>query len=336
MRGPEQAVVGEPVVFQVQVSNPGSGPVTGLVLRGKLPEGLQHPQGSVVEAELGTLAPGDSRVIPLTTTAAKGGRQMAEVHATADGGMETSARSAVQLLEANLQVRRSGPSRCYLKSEVGFELELQNPGSAAANNVEIVDTLPAGLEFVSATEGGVYDAASRSVTWRLTALPPNGKHKLGYRVKAAGIGEQADRVVVRAERGLEAKAETTFNVEGIPALLLEVVDLDDPVEAGGDLTYEVRVVNQGSCPCTNIQITASVPDGLQARDASGPTGHRVQGSQVVFESLAKLATKADAVYRMKVRGLQPGDHRFKVQMTCDQLRQPVYKEESSRVYKDGQ
>jgi len=104
---------------------------------------------------------------------------------------------------------------------------------------------------------------------------------------------------------------------------------------GGELTYEVRVVNQGSCPCTNIQTTAQVPDGMQALGATtGPVGHRTQGSQVVFETLPKLAIKADVVYRIKVKGLMPGDYRFKVQMTCDQLRQPVNKEESSRVYKD--
>ena len=121
----------------------------------------------------------------------------------------------------------------------------------------------------------------------------------------------------------------------IAALALELVDLEDPVEVGGELTYEVRVVNQGSCPCTNIQITATVPEGLLPREATGPSAHRLQGPQIVFEPLPKLATKADVVYRMKARGVQPGDYRFQVQMTCDQLRQPVHKEESSRVYKDG-
>ena len=62
----------------------------------------------------------------------------------------------------------------------------------------------------------------------------------------------------------------------------------------------------------------------------------VSGPQVTFDPLAKLAPKADAVYRVKVRGMQPGDYRFRVQMTCEQLRQPVMKEEASRVYKDGQ
>ena len=335
MRGPEQANAGEPVPFQITVSNPGSGPVNNLILRGKLPDGLTHPQGQVVEAEMGALGPGESRTVTLTTTAAKGGRHMVEINATGDGGLEANSGAGVNVLGAILQVRRSGPPRCYLKSEVGFELELTNAGSAPAGYVEVVDTLPAGLEFVSAADNGAYDPASRSVVWRLGALPQGGQHRLAYRVKAAGVGEQVGRTLVRADRGAETRAESALTVEGIPALMLEVVDLEDPIEVGGELTYEVRVVNQGSCPCTNIQITAAVPEGLQANTATGPTAYRIQGPQIVFEPLPKLATKADVVYRMKVRGVQPGDYRFQVQMTCDQLRQPVHKEESSRVYKDG-
>jgi uncharacterized repeat protein (TIGR01451 family) len=333
-RGPDQAYVGEPVPFQILVSNPGSGPATNVLLRGKLPDGLQHPQGQVVEAELGTLAPGESRSVTLTATAAKAGRHLSEITASADGGLEATSRAAVQVLGAELQAHRGGPQRCLLKGEVNWEVEVSNTGSAPATNVELSDTIPAGLEFVSAGDGGLYDASGRTVTWRFPSLAPGGRQKVALRVKAVSVGEHVDHVSVRAERGVEVRAEAPFTVEGVPALMLEVVDLEDPIEVGGELTYEVRVVNQGSCPCTNIQITATVPDGLQARDGTGPTAYRFQGAQVVFEPLAKLATKADVVYRMKVRGLQPGDYRFKVQMTCDQLRQPVYKEESSRVYKD--
>src|SRR5207247_8419519 len=136
---------------------------------------------------------------------------------------------------------------------------------------------------------------ARTITWRLAALPPGGRHRLGYRVKGVTVGDQVERTVARADRGSEVRTESTFTVEGIPALLLEVVDLEDPIEVGGELTYEVRVVNQGSCPCTNIQITATVPEGLQPQEATGPSAHRVQGAQVVFEPLPKLATKADVV-----------------------------------------
>src|SRR5262249_9485386 len=46
MTAPEQATAGDPVPLQIQVSNPGTGPVPNLTLRVKLPAGLTHPNGS--------------------------------------------------------------------------------------------------------------------------------------------------------------------------------------------------------------------------------------------------------------------------------------------------
>jgi uncharacterized repeat protein (TIGR01451 family) len=335
MRGPEQVSAGDPVPLHVTVSNPGTGPVTNLLLHCKLPDGLTHPQGQVVEAEIGTLAAGESRNVTLTTQATKSGQYATEMIATADAGMEASARANVQVLGATLQLLRTGPPKCYLKSEVAFELEIVNSGPVPAGYVEVGDTLPAGLEFVAATEGGRFDATNRTILWRLPALPAGGHQRVGYRVKAVGLGELPDRAAARSDHGPDVKADGTFTVEGIPALSLEVVDLEDPIEVGADLTYEIRVVNQGSCPCTNIQIVTQAPEGLLPREGTGPTAFKVTGAEVAFEPLPKLAIRADAVYRVKVRGLQPGDYRFRVQMTCDQLRQPVMKEESSRVYKEG-
>jgi hypothetical protein len=116
-------------------------------------------------------------------------------------------------------------------------------------------------------------------------------------------------------------------------LALEVSDPDDPAPVGTDFLYEIRVLNQGSCPCTGIQIIAQMPDGMELREATAPTPYKVVGQQVQFAAFAKLATKADLVYRLKVRSAKPGDVRFRVQLTCDQLQQPVLKEEASRFYK---
>jgi hypothetical protein len=141
--------------------------------------------------------------------------------------------------------------------------------------------------------------------------------------------------VAQADRGLEAKAEAAIHVDGIAALMLEVVDLDDPVEVGAETSYEIRVVNQGTAACTGLQIVATVPNEMATRDAEGPSTYRIQGQQVIFAPLPKLASHADVLYRVKVRGIKPGDVRFKVQMSCDQLQRPVYEEESTHVYGDN-
>jgi uncharacterized repeat protein (TIGR01451 family) len=335
MRGPEQVNAGDSVPFSMMLTNAGTAPITKLLLHCNLPDGLTHPQGQVVEADVNILAPGETRNITLTTRAAKAGQYTTEVCATADGGLEIKASAAVQVRGSPLQLTRSGPAKCYIKNEVGFELEVVNGGAVPAAYVEVGDTLPAGLDFVSATDGGHYDSVSRTILWRLPGMQAGAHQKVAYRVKAVGVGEMPDRAAARTDTASDVKADATFTVEGIPAMSLEVVDLEDPIEVGSDLTYEIRVVNQGSCPCTNIVIGAVVPDGCAPREGSGPSAVKINAQEVSFEPLPKLAVKADAVYRVKVRGLQPGDYRFRVQMTCDQLRQPVSKEEASRVYKDG-
>ena len=60
----------------------------------------------------------------------------------------------------------------------------------------------------------------------------------------------------------------------------------------------------------------------------------VQGAQVQFAPLETLGPRADAIFRIHVRGHQAGDHRFKVEVITDQMQTPVREEESTRVYAD--
>ena len=45
-----------------------------------------------------------------------------------------------------------------------------------------------------------------------------------------------------------------------------------------------------------------------------------------------MAVKADVVIRIKAKGTTAGDLRCKVQLSCDQLKQPVFKEESTMFF----
>ena len=55
---------------------------------------------------------------------------------------------------------------------------------------------------------------------------------------------------------------------------------------------------------------------------------------MVFEPLAQLAPKTDTVYRVQVKGVQPGDQRVTVQVNTDDISQPIRREESTRVFGD--
>lgn len=332
--GPETVPVGDPAVFEIKVTNTGSGPASGVVVTDRLPAGLWHEQGDQVETDLGTLAAGESKTVTLKTKAAKVGRLVNEAVAHADGGLRITAQAVLTVTQAELALRKSGPQRCYLNRPVEFSLEASNPGTGPAVNVRLTDTLPAGLEFDSASDNGKYEAAGRTVTWTLGTLEPRQKRGVTVKTLAKEAGDLVNQALVQADRGLESRATATVHVEGIPALMLEVVDLDDPVEVGTETTYEIRVLNQGTAASTGVQIIATVPKEMTTKSASGPTAHRQQGQQVIFEPIPKLAARADALFRVRVVGQEPGDLRFKVQLTCDQLQRPVYEEESTRVYSE--
>jgi uncharacterized repeat protein (TIGR01451 family) len=334
MTAPEKADVGGAVKFQLVVGNPGSAPATHVVLHDWLPAGLQSPHGSDIEADVGTLAAGETKTVSLTATAIKGGRTVNEVIVTADNDLQTAAQAALMIREAALLVRKTGPQQTVLNREVDYHLEVVNPGQAPAGNVKLADNLPAGLEFLAAGDSGAYTAATRSVEWSLGTLAPKESRAVTLRLVARTPGDWVNQAVAHADHGLEAKAALAVHVEGIPALTLEAVDLDDPVEVGTETSYKIRVVNQGTGACHHVQILATVPDGMTALDAQGPAAHRIQGQQVTFDPVPMLAGRADAVFWLRVRAVRRGDWRFKVHLTCAELQRPVYKEESTSVY-DG-
>jgi uncharacterized repeat protein (TIGR01451 family) len=122
----------------------------------------------------------------------------------------------------------------------------------------------------------------------------------------------------------------------VSSLILEMVDAEDPVEVGAHTTYEIRVSNAGSKTETNLSLVCTLPEQLEFRDAKCGAGQRcrLEGRDVIFEPVAKLAPRADVIYRVQVRGRQPGNVRFRAQVRADGITEPVVREELTRIYND--
>ncbi len=59
-------------------------------------------------------------------------------------------------------------------SDILYTINYANTGNAHASNVSIVDTLPTGSTFVSASGGGSYDSTTNKVTWNIGAVLSGG------------------------------------------------------------------------------------------------------------------------------------------------------------------
>ena len=359
MTGPETTRVGEKVPFQIKLANTGTGTAGRILLKAQFSDGLLHSQGQVIEAELANLPAGQTKTLNLEVTAGKSGTQACVVTAIADGIQTETAKSSVTLVEPMLTIKQAGPARCLVKGEPTYTIEMTNPGTATTDSVQLWAALPPGFDFLQATDGGAFLEANRAIGWRLPGLPAGTTKTVSLKLKAVAPTEGVIRTVAQTNatnaeqgsvtntgiitvenrtpsntRGLEARTETIVKAEGVPALRFEVQDIEDPVEVGKEAVYEIRVVNQGTGPCTNVQIVADMAETTMAVGSTGLTNGKIAGQQIIFEPIAQFGVKAEAVFRVRVKGTQPGDFRFRVRMTCDQIRSPVIKEENTRFYKE--
>jgi len=295
---------------------------------------LQHPAGADLEYEVGDLPPGESRRLDLTLLAVRPGKVTNLLVGRAEANLRAEDRLEIEVTAPQLEVRVEGPRRRYLEREANYQLVLSNPGTAPARQVDLIAYLPPGWRFLGANNAGVYDESQRAVHWRLEELPVAETGVVELAAMPIAPGQQSLRVRATAERGATAEVEQPVVVDGIAAIHFQAADLVDPVEVGGETTYEIRVVNQGSKASNNVRGAVLFPPEIKPVAAEGPASHAVEASRVLFEALPRLAPKADTTYRVRAVGVRPGDARVQVQLMTDEMEAPVSKEESTRVYAD--
>ncbi|MBI2808577.1 MAG: DUF11 domain-containing protein [Planctomycetes bacterium] len=336
VQAPDKVIVGENVTLYIAIGNPGDGAAEGVKVKAILPDGFEHPRGKFVEFDAGTLEPKDARAVELVCVAKAGGAQKCVVIANGAGGLSHMATSQVDVLVPKLNVAIAGPKLRYLERRAIYTLKVKNPGSAPATNVEVQETIPAGFKFQLASHSGTYQAATRQITWTLGDLAPGQSKDLAVELIPVEAGSHRIAAQAKAARGLSSETDTFTTVEGLPSLFIEVGHVDDPIEVGAETAYEIRVANTGTKTETNVEVVCTLPDQLafKAAKCSSTLRYKQEGRDLIFEPLPRLAPKADVVFRIQVRGVAPGDVRFRTRIRADGLKSPIVREENLRVYVD--
>lgn len=337
VQAPALAMQGETVTLRLDVSNPGDGLAELVKVKTTLPEGLEH--GSRLqshELEVGTLAPGESRTLQLTCLARGTGPQKVAVVVTGDGGLSARGEAALELQLPRLDVALRGPKLRYIERHAVYTVTVSNPGPVAAPGVALREVVPAGFRFHSASGGGQYDPMQRTVTWALGDLAPGQKREVAVDLVPTAPGEHRLAALVTSTRGQKGEAAARTQVEGLSALQIELADVDDPIEVGAETAYEVRVTNTGTKLETNVELTCTLPAQIDLKSVrcGAELRYRIEGRELIFETLPRLAPKADVIYRIQIRGREAGDVRLRARVRADGLREPIVREESTRIYRD--
>ena len=330
---PAEVLIGQQVEIEIEISNPGSGSATGVVLQEDVPSRLEHPKGRQLDNHLGDLQPGESRRLTLRMMATEPGPVKNIVRLTSQEGLAVENTAEFEVIAPNLIVDLQGPSRRFLERQANFEVSIANTGTATASNIDLVVYLDRGLSFVSTEFKGQYDAGRHAVLWSLAELPAGQSGTVPLRLLPIETGTRVVRLETRGDLGLSAESEKTINVEALAELTFSVADVNDPIEVGSETSYEIRVTNNGSRDDANVKLQVELPPGLQLI-STDPTAQAASGRIVSFAPLARLDAKGEYSFRVSVRGATEGAHVIRAMLTSDSSRVPVTKEESTLVYAD--
>ena len=290
---PPTGLVGAPITYQIAVSNPGAAPATNVVLKDQFDPGLEHvskPKDPFIDLRVGTLQPGETKTVPLVLTPRGPGTFVNRVDAVADGGLSDHSECVVQVADAKLAVKKTGPTWCYKTRPADWNIQVSNPGDVPLTGVVVRDVLPPQLTFTSASDGGQLE--NGQVVWNIGTLQPRQEKAVQVLTSCAELAPQVINVATAtADGGLQDRAEAPLEIRGIAAYRLEVIDTKDPVEVGGNTTYKITVTNTGSLAGNRVEIVAQVPAEMKVVNVQGPSSSHANGQTIMFDPMDSLAKR---------------------------------------------
>ncbi|MEM7204041.1 MAG: hypothetical protein AAF628_27515 [Planctomycetota bacterium] len=328
---PANALLCEQIPVEYVVTNSGTGIARDLRLIDDLAAELNAIDGRPIEFAIDALGPGESRVFSAMLRADAPGVFTSAASVGGEGMRVQSASTETVVRAPRLRLDAEGPARSILGREVTYSFAVVNDGDAVAAGARVSAWVPAGTSLVGATMGG--QASGGDVVWDLGDVPPASERTVSMTLRPEGNEPIKTTATVDAQCAPTVSAQVGTELIGIAAILLEVVDVEDPIMVGDSNTYEIRVTNQGNAPGTGIAITCRLEDTMEFVSATGASDGTCSGLDVTFTPLATLAPRERATWRVMVKAVDEGDVRFGVRLTSDQKKRPVEETEATTFYK---
>ncbi len=298
--GVATVVAGTVLTYTVQVTNGGADIVAGATVTETFPAALTNVSWTCVASAGGSCeAPSGTGNLSETITVANGGTITYTITATlapdATGTVSTTAsvaapagvvdpaagnNSATDLDQITAQGDLSititdSPDPVAAAGIETYTITVTNAGPSTATGITVVNTLPAGSSFTSATgTGWTCSAVALVVTCTRPTLAPGAAPAITIVAVMPGTaGMVIDTATVTSTstdpNAMNNTATQTTTVAASADLTLSITDTPDPAFTSSAVTYTLGVINVGPQAAANLSTTFTVPAGTTFVSATG-------------------------------------------------------------------
>lgn len=323
---------GDQVTFVVTVSNAGPSGATGVQVTDPLPAGLvlvnrTQSQGSFAagiwtvgaidngaNATMTTIARVET-VGSYTNTAQVSASDQPDPNSTPGNSVATEddqASVTITVVSADLSLTKTASNATpNVGTNVTFNVTVRNDGPNPTTGVTVLDRLPTGMSFVSASSnpaapGGGYDpvtgiwtigslAVGAQTTLQLVATPNVAGPLTNTAEVATSDLADPDSTPGNNVPGEDDQASVTITAQQADLSLTKSVNNATP-NFGQTAVFTITLSNAGPSTATGIQVRDQVPAGLTLQSAT-PSAGTYNPSTGVWD-VATLASGANATLRL--------------------------------------
>lgn len=267
--------------------------------------------------QLGTLMPGERKVIEYRLTPRQVTETLTTTHVNGDKSVLETAEARTAVLVPGLAVKLDGPKGIVGPGESArYEITVRNTGTLVSSNIRVTATLPADCKPNSMTVGG--SLYRDSIVWTIPRLDPGEARSFRFALKAPTSGSRIVGAQAVDARGLKSQQELATVFQGAATLVWETVPDPPSVSVGRQGTFTIRVRNMGGEPANNVTVEVELPADVEVvqttRDVK-PVGRKltfgpesIAGNGEAVFTITYRATRASAAwFRARLRAESLGD-----------------------------
>ena len=204
---------------------------------------------------------------------------------------------AFEAILADLQVTQTdNPDPVLLGDTLSYLITVTNAGPNDASTVQLTDTLPANVNFLSATPAqGSCSESGGVVTCALGALTSGNSLGVTVLVSPTMTGVISNSVSVSGDKVDPDSSNNTVaeSTTVDPAADLSVTQtISNPVLAGSTATYTVQLTNNGPSLANGVILTDTLPVSAQFISVTPQSGSCSELGGVITCNLGSLANSA--------------------------------------------
>ena len=291
---PATVVAGAALTYTLLVANAGPSDAADVSVTDTLPAGVtfvsangpgwscSNSGNASVTCTRATLAAGASSTITVVVAAPDQAGSITNTAAvastTSDPDPSDNADTATTTVtaSADVSITKAGPTTVTASGRVTYTLDVANDGPSDAVDLEVVDTLPGGVTFVSASGAGwtCANVGDVSVTCTLPLLAAGGTAatitiEVDAPAQAASLTNLSTVTSATPDPVSGNNSSSTTTTVDASADLRIAKSGPPTVTAAGTVTYQLVVVNDGPSDAVDVSVTDTLPAGVTFVSAGG-------------------------------------------------------------------